>query len=89
MADLHEITFTWPDASPHTVIVTGTFDQWSSSIHLTKGASDFSGTAQIPWESTVEYKFIVDGHWTTRNDQPTTTDPAGNVNNIYHSPPKP
>ncbi|KAH7931364.1 hypothetical protein BV22DRAFT_998932, partial [Leucogyrophana mollusca] len=78
---------------PHTdatdVIVTGSFDQWSSSIHLVKGPSGFEAKVRVPWGERVPYKFIVDGRWVTRDDQPTEPDQPGNINNIYVSPSKP
>ena len=35
------------------------------------------------------YKFIVDGKWSTIDQAPTEPDRAGNINNVYHAPPKP
>ncbi|KAF9045953.1 carbohydrate-binding module family 48 protein, partial [Hymenopellis radicata] len=89
MDDRHEITFEWPHSEPSTVIVTGTFDQWSSSITLTKEGAGFKATTRIPWEEKIAYKFIVDGNWTTTPSQPTETDASGNVNNVYTAPSKP
>lgn len=89
MQNNHEVLFEWPDAEPATVVVTGTFDQWSSSIHLTKGSNGFKGSTQIPWNEKIAYKFIVDGQWSIAPSQPTETDPSGNVNNIYIAPSKP
>ncbi|KAJ3488623.1 hypothetical protein NLJ89_g11596 [Agrocybe chaxingu] len=87
--DLHQVRFTWPHTEPSTVIVTGTFDQWSSSIHLTKTPTGFEGTTRIPWNEKIKFKFIVDGQWIVHEDQPTETDPGGFVNNVYTAPPKP
>ncbi|KAF9651275.1 hypothetical protein BDM02DRAFT_3091509 [Thelephora ganbajun] len=88
MSDLHEVVFRWP-YNANEVIVTGTFDQWSSSVRLNKGPSGFAATIRVPWEETVLYKFIVDGKWTTIDQAPTEADWRGNVNNIYHAPTKP
>jgi hypothetical protein len=69
--------------------VTGTFDQWSSSICLVKGDAGFSGTVKVPWGEKVTYKFIVDGHWQCREDRPQEKDGHGNVNNVLQTPEKP
>ncbi|KIJ70435.1 carbohydrate-binding module family 48 protein, partial [Hydnomerulius pinastri MD-312] len=71
------------------VILTGTFDQWSSSIHLAKGDVGFSGTIKLPWGEKVAYKYIVDGHWMCRGDRPQEGDGGGNINNIIQLPKKP
>ncbi|KAF5333716.1 hypothetical protein D9611_002252 [Ephemerocybe angulata] len=87
--DLYEMRFEWPHREPSTVLVTGTFDQWSRSVKLTKTDTGFVGSVQVPWAEKVKYKFIVDGRWYTQAGQPTETDPGGYVNNIYFTPPKP
>ncbi|KAK0206218.1 hypothetical protein DFS33DRAFT_570233 [Desarmillaria ectypa] len=89
MQNNHEVLFEWPHTEATSVVVTGTFDQWSSSIHLAKDSSGFKGSTQIPWEEKITYKFIVDGQWTIAPSQPTETDSSGNVNNIYIAPSKP
>ena len=64
--------------------------QWSCSHHLSKSPSGFfQGTIQIPWGKTVQYKYIVDGRWTTTDDQPTELDPIGNLNNVLRTPARP
>ena len=64
--------------------------QWSCSHHLSKSPSGFfQGTAKIPWGETVQYKYIVDGRWTTTDDQPTELDPIGNLNNVLRTPARP
>ncbi|KIK99689.1 carbohydrate-binding module family 48 protein, partial [Paxillus rubicundulus Ve08.2h10] len=78
-----------PHTGPTDVIVTGTFDQWSSSIHLAKGDVGFSGTVKIPWGEKVAYKFIVDGYWLCRDDRPQEDDGHGNINNFFRVPVKP
>ncbi|KAK0498438.1 hypothetical protein EDD18DRAFT_1379135 [Armillaria luteobubalina] len=85
----HEVVFEWPHTEPATVIVTGTFDQWSSSIRLAKDSNGFKGSTQIPWDEKIAYKFIVDGQWSIAPSQPTETDSSGNVNNIYIAPSEP
>ncbi|KAK0231136.1 hypothetical protein IW262DRAFT_1454045 [Armillaria fumosa] len=89
MQNNHEVIFEWPHTEPATVVVTGTFDQWSSSIRLAKDSNGFKGSTQIPWDEKIVYKFIVDGEWSIAPSQPTETDSSGNVNNIYIAPSKP
>jgi len=69
--------------------VTGTFDQWSSSIHLVKGDTGFSVIVKAPWGQKVVYKFIVDGRWRCREDLPQEEDGLGNTNNVLRTPEKP
>ncbi|KAG8218341.1 Mechanosensitive ion channel-domain-containing protein [Butyriboletus roseoflavus] len=89
VADLHDLELIWPSLHPTNVIVTGTFDQWSSSIHLAKGDAGFSGTVKVPWGQKVAYKFIVDGLWKCRDDRPQEDDGHGNVNNVLRTPEEP
>ncbi|KIK65600.1 carbohydrate-binding module family 48 protein, partial [Collybiopsis luxurians FD-317 M1] len=78
-----------PHTEPNTVIVAGTFDQWSQSIHLVKGEDGFRGKALVSWNAKILYKFIVDGQWVVNTQEPTETDEAGNVNNVFTTPSKP
>ncbi|EJF63021.1 hypothetical protein DICSQDRAFT_39401, partial [Dichomitus squalens LYAD-421 SS1] len=72
------------------VIVTGSFDNWSSTRHLTRtNSGSFEGTVQIPWGEKVQYKYIVDGRWTTTDDRPTELDSVGNLNNVFRAPVRP
>ncbi|KIM45902.1 carbohydrate-binding module family 48 protein [Hebeloma cylindrosporum] len=87
--DLHEVQFKWPHPEPNTVIVTGTFDDWSSSVYLTKTPAGFEGTTKIPWGEKIKFKFVVDGNWVVHEDQPTEIDPGGFVNNVYSAPYRP
>jgi hypothetical protein len=89
MAEQYEITFEWLHTEPNAVIVTGSFDQWSSSIQMKKDANGFKGTTKIPWGEKIAYKFIVDGQWVVNDREPTETDNLGNVNNVYTAPKKP
>ncbi|KAF8592452.1 carbohydrate-binding module family 48 protein [Ramaria rubella] len=83
MEGLHEATFIWPEVDAQEVVITGTFDQWSSSMHLTKSSRGFEGKIKLPWGSRVLYKFVVDGHWRTAQSQPEEADNQGNLNNVY------
>ncbi|KAI9001145.1 immunoglobulin E-set, partial [Trametes punicea] len=79
-----------PHPGASDVIVTGSFDSWSCSHHLTRTPSGhFEGTIKVPWGETVQYKYIVDGRWTTTDDQPTELDPIGNLNNVLRAPARP
>ncbi|KAJ7095089.1 hypothetical protein B0H15DRAFT_91323 [Mycena belliarum] len=89
MHDLHEVHFTWPSAHPSVVVVTGTFDEWTASVHLVKSESGFHGSTLIPWDSKILFKYIVDSNWVCESTSPTETDASGNVNNVYTSPPRP
>ncbi|KAF9008791.1 hypothetical protein BDQ17DRAFT_1236389 [Cyathus striatus] len=86
--DLHEVLFQWPHTEPYNVIVTGTFDQWSRSILLSKTPTGFEATIKIPYGDKIKYKFIVDGQWVFRDDLPTDVDPGGFINNVYTAPHK-
>ncbi|THH33799.1 hypothetical protein EUX98_g461 [Antrodiella citrinella] len=88
-SDLHEALFKWPHSEPNDVIVTGSFDSWSRTIHLARTPSGFAGTVKIPWGQKVVYKYLVDGMWTTTDTQPTELDPIGNINNVYNAPARP
>lgn len=64
--------------------------QWSQSHHLSRtDAGRFEGTVKIDWGRRVAYKYIVDGRWTTTDDQPTEWSPQGYVNNVYNAPTRP
>ncbi|KAF7301548.1 p-loop containing nucleoside triphosphate hydrolase protein [Mycena indigotica] len=94
MADLHEVVFHWPSTEAERVVVTGTFDQWSSSVNLEKDATGFSGTVKVDWGSKVLYKYIVfksagSREWACSPLVATEKDVAGNLNNVYQAPPKP
>lgn len=89
MSSFHKVLFQWPHTDPSSGIVTGTFDNWSRSVPLTKTSTGLEATVDIPWGQTIKYKFIVDGQWSVLEDQPTEVDPGGYVNNVYTAPPKP
>jgi len=86
--DLHQVILRWPHTDANEVIVTGTFDQWSSSLHLSRKPDGFEAPVFIPWKDKIMYKFIVDGRWMTNDAEPTEID-HGFVNNVYTAPSKP
>ncbi|KAF7792123.1 hypothetical protein EIP86_003153 [Pleurotus ostreatoroseus] len=87
--DFYEASFRWPHAEPNDVIVTGEFDAWSGSKHLNRSSNGFEATFPVPWGRKVAYKYIVDGRWTTTDDQPTEMDSMGNLNNVLNAPARP
>jgi hypothetical protein len=87
--DLHQVILRWPHTDANEVIVTGTFDQWSHSLRLTRKPDGFEAPPVfVPWREKIAYKFIVDGRWMTNDAEPTEVD-HGFVNNVYTAPPKP
>ncbi|KAJ7179423.1 hypothetical protein C8R46DRAFT_640182 [Mycena filopes] len=89
MSDLYEVQFTWPSTEPNVVVVTGTFDNWSSSVPLLKGDTGFHGSARIPYDTKIAYKYVVDSEWVCETSSPIETDEGGNTNNVLTSPPRP
>ncbi|EKM59599.1 carbohydrate-binding module family 48 protein, partial [Phanerochaete carnosa HHB-10118-sp] len=88
--EYHEAVFRWPHPGANDVVVTGEFDAWSCSRHLSRTDSGrFEGAVPVPWGRKVAYKYVVDGRWTTTDDQPTEWDPQGFVNNVYSAPARP
>lgn len=87
----HTFTYTAPEAK--SVLVTGTFDNWSKTQTLEfVNNGVFTATVQIPYETAgqdILYKYVVDDHWLTDSKTETTTDAEGNVNNILHAPAEP
>ncbi|EJD53638.1 hypothetical protein AURDEDRAFT_20347, partial [Auricularia subglabra TFB-10046 SS5] len=78
-----------PSTSADHVVVTGTFDNWSQSVPMTKTESGFEATVSVPWDTDVVYKFVVDGQWLIDHQQPQQYDGSGSVNNVTRTPVKP
>ncbi|KAJ3291931.1 hypothetical protein HK104_005687 [Borealophlyctis nickersoniae] len=81
-----KVTFTWPHGGT-TVIVTGTFDNWSQSHPLHKrddGSGVFTGSRVFTHaeHAEIQYKFVVDGVWRADHDAPQCADGHGGVNNL-------
>eukprot|EP00914_Ancora_sagittata_P029933 GHVO01059441.1.p1 GENE.GHVO01059441.1~~GHVO01059441.1.p1 ORF type:complete len:461 (+),score=42.92 GHVO01059441.1:26-1384(+) len=89
MSEKYELNFHWPHPEPNSVTVSGTFDQWSRSLHLAKGEDGHRGKTEVKWGEKVLYKYIVDGNWAVDTQKPTEIDPAGNVNNVFTTSAKP
>ena len=70
---LYTHTFTWPPTPSQSVVVTGTFDNWSGDRHhLYKNEAKggyWEGTVDIPFGEKVAYKYVVDGNWLIREDE--------------------
>ncbi|KAG2176170.1 hypothetical protein INT43_005403 [Umbelopsis isabellina] len=87
----HKFTYTAPEAK--SVLVTGTFDQWSKTQTLTHVADGvFTGTLTIPYNTPGEaiyYKYVVDEQWVTDSKTETKNDESGNLNNVIYAPAEP
>ncbi|KAJ3561992.1 hypothetical protein NP233_g9850 [Leucocoprinus birnbaumii] len=88
MSDFYEFAVEWPSTSAKTVIVTGDFDKWSKSLQLSRSSGNdlFTATIKVPYGCPTRYKFIVDGEWAVKPDQPTEYSPEGYLNNIHYVP---
>ncbi|KAF3940392.1 Zonadhesin [Dactylella cylindrospora] len=73
-------TFKWSGEADE-VFVTGSFDKWSKSEKLVKGADNIHlGSVELEVEKTI-YKYVVDGNWTIDPKQRVEKDESGNDNN--------
>ncbi|CED82339.1 Protein involved in Snf1 protein kinase complex assembly [Phaffia rhodozyma] len=82
--------FFWPDVHPHSVIVTGSFDNWSGNTHhLQKHETGFEAVVELEYNKAYEFKYVVDGNWQAREDQDKEWDSQGNMNNVYRTPEAP
>ncbi|KAK8116181.1 hypothetical protein PG984_012683 [Apiospora sp. TS-2023a] len=65
------------------VYVTGTFDGWKKTEKLDKVGNHFEKMVKLDDVSQkIDYKFVVDGEWTTDHTAPKETDASGNENNV-------
>ncbi|KAJ3395570.1 hypothetical protein HDU80_010284 [Chytriomyces hyalinus] len=70
-------------ATPQSVIVTGSFDEWKQSVVMQKGDASFTAHVVVAEEvEAIQFKFVVDGEWTTTDCYQVLDDGAGNVNNV-------
>lgn len=83
-------TFSYTAPSAKSVLVTGTFDNWSKTEVLEHVADGlFTATVQIPYHTPGEsilYKYVVDEEWLVDSKTETVKDESGIVNNILHAP---
>jgi len=65
------------------VLLTGTFDNWSKSIQMTR-QHDGTHRVIIKLDSNKKwlYKFVIDGEWRCTLGDDTEKDERGNVNNV-------
>ncbi|EYE98236.1 carbohydrate-binding module family 48 protein [Aspergillus ruber CBS 135680] len=76
-------TFRWP-YNGNEVFVTGTFDDWGKTVHLDRNGDVFEKTISLPdTDEKIQYKFVVDGNWTTDSSAPQESI-GGNINNVLY-----
>lgn len=65
-----KVTFVVPAKDAHTVSVAGEFNEWSTQAHTLKKLKNgtFKGSINLPKDQTFEFKYVVDGSWTTENE---------------------
>ncbi|KAJ5888112.1 hypothetical protein N7495_008153 [Penicillium taxi] len=76
----HERAQTLPYTAKE-VFVTGTFDDWGKTVKLDRVGNIFSKKVDLP-EEKVQYKFVVDGTWTTDKSAREENDGKDNINNV-------
>eukprot|EP01017_Pseudomicrothorax_dubius_P018227 TRINITY_DN2023_c0_g1_i3.p1 TRINITY_DN2023_c0_g1~~TRINITY_DN2023_c0_g1_i3.p1 ORF type:complete len:261 (-),score=32.28 TRINITY_DN2023_c0_g1_i3:312-1094(-) len=74
------VGFRWSKGGSE-VLLTGTFTNWTDHIPMERQGDEFIQVLRLP-PGTYQYKFIVDGIWTVSNDDKTTFDAEGNLNNV-------
>ncbi|KAJ5892041.1 uncharacterized protein N7473_008269 [Penicillium subrubescens] len=74
-------TFKWPH-SANEVFVTGTFDDWGKTVKLDRVGDIFSKEVALPADKKIQYKFVVDGTWTTDSHAREENDGHDNINNV-------
>ncbi|KAJ5601786.1 hypothetical protein N7510_011320 [Penicillium lagena] len=75
-------TFQWPYNATE-VYVTGTFDDWGKTVQLDRVGDVFRKEVSLPATTDkIQYKFVVDGTWTTDSRVREETDGHNNVNNV-------
>jgi hypothetical protein len=78
--DLLPTVFQWKHGGEQ-VLITGTFNSWSSKVPMERSGNVFSYNLLLSREIH-DYKFIVDGEWRIAPEQPTVMDSSGNINNF-------
>ncbi|KAL4896889.1 hypothetical protein BDV59DRAFT_169295 [Aspergillus ambiguus] len=77
-------TFRWPHSAAE-VFVTGTFDDWGKTVRLDRKGDVFEKDVQLPsTNEKIQYKFVVDGTWTTDPSIPEENDGHNNINNVLY-----
>jgi len=81
-------TFTLPDSSYANVVLQADYLKWSNGLAMTKSGGNWSVTAQVPYGTDVEYKFVANGNWLVNPSQPQIqlpSDQGTNTNNILQA----
>lgn len=77
--------FTYPAGGEATVELRGSFAPggWETGVALTRTDDVWTATVEVPWDTDVQYKFVVDGEWVTDPKNPDTADDGyGGVNSL-------
>ncbi|KAJ5750085.1 hypothetical protein N7533_007113 [Penicillium manginii] len=64
------------------VFVTGTFDDWGKTVKLNRVGGIFIKEVSLPVREKIQYKFVVDGIWTTDKRVREENDGDDNINNV-------
>jgi glucose/arabinose dehydrogenase len=78
-------TFTFPFNGETSVEVRGTFTNpaWKQGTTMTHQGSSWTATVPVPFNTAIQYKFIVNGStWTLEPGAPTVSDGSGHTNNL-------
>lgn len=79
-----EVTFLYPDTGAKNVLIAGDFTNWQSSAKtMKKTDAGFVYTRTVAKNATMQYKFIVDGNWTTDKNAPAKKDDGFGGNNGF------
>ncbi|KAK3540470.1 hypothetical protein QTP70_031803, partial [Hemibagrus guttatus] len=79
-AAVHPTVFEWSGPAKD-VYVSGSFNNWTTKIPLSRSQKNFTGIVDLP-EGEHQYKFYVDGQWTLDPKKPVITTKSGIVNNV-------
>ena len=81
-------TFTYPFNGETSVELRGSYraGAWTMGDAMMHVGNQWTVSVEVPWGQAVEYKFFINGMtWATNPTQPTTSDDAGDVNNLAQS----
>lgn len=77
------VPISWTQLGAKEVLVRGSWDQWQQSIALEPAQGGIFRAMMVLPPGTYEFKFIVDGKWTTSDEMEKTT--CSNKNNVAHA----
>jgi glycosidase len=66
--------FSYPAGSEAKVEVHGSFDAWGPGVAMSKQGSAWLADVPLPWNTDVQYKFVVDGAWIADPANPSQVD---------------